>query len=766
MAIEDTYRQMLIEDFIKQQLEQGVVVSAQDVLDQITILLADRDLSVPQFVVGDFLINRLEESSANKNNNTFLAMRQDLRVLYKNMIELTKLSIESLERWNLESSELEKKLIDLEDRIQNLLILTQDTEGYHSIIVDNLSDTSKVDKEHTTCEVDISTQSAEIKPTAETFQRVFLNSLDPAVDVSFKVRTTVNFLSRNDEVGSTIASPFKQESESWWTNIAMKASGPVTCELNVRLVRTGTVKVNRIVMELHDSSEASPVTITPLWSTDNVTFSQIPSNTFVLEARSNAMFTFPDIEAQWFKFIITKKGPDQSSGTDNFNYQFGFKNIKFYQQGFTADTAQYFVSAPLFVTSAEGEAVQFEKVTLETCERIETGTEVNYYMTFSNDPDVPLLPGSGIQDAALWFPISPVNRTIRPYPTVLDVGDINEIDIGDTEGELVDDEIVKVSYDGRADPLTDPEFINPAKTFNLLSEDIGSGAVVTDSVDASELRYNFVNKNDRILNYQIKTTNYTGSGSGQGLDVNEASLAIFRNVGMKGFDPSDTNAKVRDIQRGWGFTDPYYTCVVEIQNPDGMEIDVGDQPIIIDDVPYTNKVSSLVLTGRTATSTGIHRIKVHKANWKEVEPNSDTLLDLQDEDILYPFNHKLLIEGYDYDDAYPETEEKIYTGVDLFAEFQMRRVSPFDLFYNIPSNEYSVYAMDIDAPSTHDPDNDPTKVFLVKVDDANPDFQNERFVIRFKQINLLQRYLRLRADLITSNGQITPALQSYKIKLG
>jgi hypothetical protein len=70
------------------------------------------------------------------------------------------------------------------------------------------------------------------------------------------------------------------------------------------------------------------------------------------------------------------------------------------------------------------------------------------------------------------------------------------------------------------------------------------------------------------------------------------------------------------------------------------------------------------------------------------------------------------------------------------------------------------------VPSSHTGGNSPTRVFLLKIDDTNPDFQNERFMIRFKEVNLLQKYLRLRADLSTSNEQISPTLFSYKIKLG
>ena len=126
----------------------------------------------------------------------------------------------------------------------------------------------------------------------------------------------------------------------------------------------------------------------------------------------------------------------------------------------------------------------------------------------------------------------------------------------------------------------------------------------------------------------------------------------------------------------------------------------------------------------------------------------------------------MLIEGYDYGTTYPTNSPKIYTGVDIFAENIMTQVSIFDIINNIQADNYGAFAFDQDAPDSHTGGNSPTKVFVLKIDETNPDFQNERFMIRFTLVNQRQKYLRLRADFTTEDTQITPALHSYKIKLG
>jgi hypothetical protein len=746
MSIENTYREIITEDFVKEQLQQGIPVSATDLESELEDLIETQDLTVPQFVAEDRHVIRRTSSSASAFNLTFEEIRTDLRVLYREMLRLTQVSINAYERWDMETSAIEKKLIDLEDRIENLLLLTQDTEGYHSFVVDNFTDTSLTDLDLSDIELDLRVSQVALQPSGDVSTRIFLEELDLTKDLSFKVRTTTNFIARIDGQTDDLRNVFSQTSSAWWTNIEMKKVEPVTCELTVRLDPDTPVAISKIIMILHESSQSGQMTITPLYSVDNINFSQLPTNTFSQKVRSTAVFSFTEVEAQWVKFILTKVGPDPASGEDRFSYQFGFKEIFFYQEGFEANVAQSLISRPLFVQDNDGNTLPFEKLTLEVCEREETNTSIRYYVTTSDDPDVP------VDSNTVWVPISPVDREDPLFPVILDVGETTESVFGDTEGETVDSEVVQISYDGLA---TSSDFVSPAEDFQLLSDD-GGGGIDDDPVTATERRYTFINSNDRLLSYQIKDD----------VDIDLTSLQVFRNVGFQGLDPTDVTSDVRQIQRGWRFVDPWYSCVVEIENSDGMTIDVGDQAIIIDGVRYTGQVENTVLTGKTTTTTGLHTVSVHKNNWKHVTPDLDTLAALQAADPIYPYNHKLLVEGYSYGSSYPDTSEQLYLGVDMFAEVLMTRVSVFDILNNLLADNYDLFALDIDAPDSHTGGNDPTTVFLMKVDESNPDSQNERFVIRFNLINQLRNYLRVRADLVTTDEKTTPALHSYKVKLG
>lgn len=738
MSIDKTYNELLIEDFLKKKIEAGEFSTIIKLRHELLSYFESLDLSIPQFNAENHKVQYQEESSANKLNNTFKTIHTDLRVLYKEMQNLGDTATITYERYRLEAEALERRLENLENRIENLLLLAQDTDGYHSFFIDNFSDNYWVDQDNTTANVDSATQIVSIKPANSTPTRIYLEDLI-STDVSFKIRSTIDFINRTDATNSELTYPFKQAHQAWSTTLNTKSSRPMTCELWIKLANE-PIDLNSIYIELNDSCRSSLLNITPLYSIDNYTFTQLPTVGYTQDIRSSCLFSFDKIKAKYIKFLLTKNGPDPGLSTDDKSYQFGFKEISFYNEGFTRNSSQVMVSRPIYIKdSLTNEPVEFSKIVLEACERVEAGTSINYFVAVSNDVEFPTT-------NITWHPISPVSHAMPNYPTILDLGDISDYEVSPS-----------IAYD----LMAENDFINPSASFHLLSYDVG---LIDDIVDSTTTRYMFTNSDERILNYQLKDSSYSGSGIGGKLNIDENSIIIFRNVGERGLQAEEETSQVRSVHRGWGFKDPYYTCIIEIKNPIGISIDFGDQGIIIDEKFYTGVVDATVLSGKESDSKGLHLIKIHKDNWLAVPSNLNSLDALKTEDLLYPYNHKLLIEGYSYGPSYQSNEEQIYKGVDLFAEFLMKKISIFDLIGSVAAGSFKYFALDKDANNTHVNGNKPTQVFVIKVDEDNPDFQNEKFVLRFKQVNQKFKYLRFKAELSTQKNSITPILDSYKIK--
>jgi hypothetical protein len=742
--ISDVYRQLLIDKLVKSKFEYKEDSSAEEVAAHINNELENSDLSVPQFRADRFSVVRKENSSAGKFNLTFDTLRQDLDVLYKSLFNITEVSINSVERWKTESYSIEKRLQVLEDRIDNLLLLAQDTEGYNSFIVDNFDDFRYVDTANTTVQVDTAASQAYIKSSNSSLSRIFLNHLTED-SIRFKVRSNGTIVEDSNNPRSNI---FNQNTNDFWLGTVTTAKEEsVVCDLIIKLGNS-PIPLTSIYLYLHDPVQCGPLSITPLYSIDDYSYFQLPTKTFTQEMKTTGVFNFSTIKAKYLKFVLVKSGSD-SKDDNGFHYRFGFNEIALYNESFDTSVTQQLITTSLSVVDSDSNPVGFSHLALEACERIETNTDIKYFLTASHDSDVP------ITTETKWFEIASSNRYVASVPQVLDIGDLEEREYGI-------DEDVLVSYEAQA---ASSDYVNPAQSFHLLS-DTGSDAITDEMVVADDIRYIFNSDSEAILNYQIKDSDYIGSGTGTSVDIDEDSLVVFRNVGEKGLDEEASASYVRSIMRGWRFEDPYYITVVEITNPYGLSIDVGSGFIIIDGARYTGKVDSSILYGKTESTDGIHEVKIYRDYWKIITPGVNTLTELKNLDSLYPYNQKLLIEGYSYGSDYPSDQEYLYIGVDLFAAYKMKKLNIFDFAKNISNKDYQYYALDRDAPDAHTDGNEATRVFVVKIDHNNADLQFEHFVIRFNQINQRFEYFKLRADFTTSNAGVTPSLDGWKLRLG
>jgi hypothetical protein len=753
MSINDIYTSYLYNQYVLSKIKTDTSPTFTEIEQFYRNSIEGLDLSVPQFNSDTYAVSENENSSATKINNTHVAIKQDLTVLYKAFAALMQTTVEDFERWRYEIRSLEKRLIDLEGRIENLLLLAQDTEGYHSFFFDNFSDLYNVDLNNTDVAVDIASQLIYLSPTLSSLQTTTWVPLDiEEDDISFNVRTTINYISRQSppgEVHTKLEIFDNDDNTSWITNVFMRTDKPVTCELIVKLGEDA-IDISSIYVGLHQSNFSGPISITPLYSIDGYNYTQLPTAAYTLESKTNVTFNFTTISTKYLKFILVKEKPDDIRdlvGDTAYLYEFGFNEIELYKEAFTIGESKSFISSPISILDKNGDVREFSKVSLEVCESVPEDTEIRYFVAASNSS------AFAIDANTKWYPIASLEKTDSIHPRIVNLGDLSETNIGDTE-------TVTISYNGTA---SNSNYKNPAQNFQLLSLDT-DGSILDESIAATAIRYVFSNKNERILNYQIKDSDYTGSGTGTAITMDEDNLSVFRNIGEKGLTAADS---IRGVQRGWRFEDPHYITIVEITNPLGMSIDFGNEEVIIDGTSYTNEVD---LSGKTSTSNGLHEIKIHKTNWKHVTPELITLAGasgLVAADPLYPYNHKLLVEGYNYGDAWQFSDERIYTGVDLFFERRMRKISLFDFVNDLgESNKYQYFALDRDVGTSHTGGNSSTRIIVVKVDETTTDFINEQFALRFNLINQRYSYLRFRADFLTNTTDDSPVLDSYKIKFG
>lgn len=722
--IYDTYAAILTEQIIRDLLTSGTPPSTSAITEAFEDFVADNDISQPLFIANNHRVEFKENASAAKYNLTNFEIRRDLKVLYRHLLNVSEMSITQFDRWRTEASVLEKRLNALNERITSLLLISEDTAGYFNFFQDNFNDNSKVDLVNTTAYVNVAKNIVSLGTTSIGSTRIDLSTLNDR-DVEFSVLTRKNYTSHVSSQGSQTRYAISDANNYWQEKVYMKSPGPVTTELKIKMLSVKSI--SRIDLDLHMSNQTSSVQITPMYSVDNYNWSQLPITGFTRSVIDKATFQFPVIEAQYVKFLMTKAGYDQVHN-ELYAYEFGVDDISFYDEGFAADTDGVLISQPLSILDTDGNPQQFGKITLEVCEDVPDNTTINYYVNVATNAAVPL---TG------FTAIDPINRAGSVNPTVLDFGDIDFVTISG----------ISISYDPAA---TGVAFVNPAKSFRYIESISGSTPVesTASTTTVSGTRYSFLNSNDRILNVQMNTD----------IDFVQNSLEVWRNVNTVG-----SIVKVRGYSNGWGFEEPYYKTTVLVDNVNGHAVDFGGKAAVIDGEPKVGKVT---------LAKGRHTLWIHKDNWKLVDDTVVTdLTTLKTADPLYPYNHRYLVEGFKYPTVYPTTEEKIYRGFDLVAEHFMKAVSIFDIIHNVPKTDYSRFALDLDTGDSHrtldtgEMATSPSTVFTLKIDERLADFINEKFVIRFKSVNALFTHLRFKAVLSTKDANITPFLDSYRIRL-
>ncbi len=738
----DIYSQLIIEKIIKDHLEKGEVPTIEEIEDEFNAIAATQDLNTSNFTSDEWKVTRKEESSATKYNNTTEEIRSDLIVLYRSLLGNSSRSVELFDRWSRKAESIENRLKDLESRISRLLEISSNTEGYFNSVGDKFISTELVDLDKSTgiflnLKQNIVTIDKDNSSKSDKVDRLNLNSIKPS-QVRFSPITKTNVVSITNVEGTEPYQAFLDSSLYWKNHIHTNAKlNSVLTELVLSLEEVKSI--TKIDIYLHSSQSNSSTTITPLVSSDGINFSRVPAINTVTTVVDKATFIFPSTEFQYLKLIFQKSSYDFQEN-NLFVYEFGAKEISLFEESFSSsvNTVATLISQPLSITKPDDNKELFNKLSLTVCEARTSETPINYYIAVGKDlNNIPnWLTTDGFStditvDDRVWYPITPVGRDESVHPKVLDLVSLST--------ETVED--ISLSYNSTGTT----GFVSPAESFNLLS--VVDGNITSSAKTATAQRYYFNQPSLKILDLQLETE----------ATIDLKSIRLWRNVGEQGLTPGDITKLVRGVQAGWEFTAPYYSTFIEIEGHAGISIDVGNNPIFIDGNSYTR------LIGPDILSPGIHEVKVHQNYWNEVDPGAETISELKSIDILYPYNQKLLIEGYLYSTDF--TEEKIYQGVDRFAGILTTQVSAFDILNNISQSDYTKFAIDNDIPETSNV-SESSRVILVNSNNEIADFLNESFVLQFHLTDQLFSYLALKAELSTTNSELTPILDEYRIKLG
>lgn len=280
---------------------------------------------------------------------------------------------------------------------------------------------------------------------------------------------------------------------------------------------------------------------------------------------------------------------------------------------------------------------------------------------------------------------------------------------------------VRVDCSDERPPGTDIiYYISTANDPNLLKritpgEEFSLNTVLSARADQANVKSRFDNSH-ALINIELEDT------------FIQESVRFFRNTFQRA-------VVIDGIQAGWKYENSYYSCIFEVEEE--TEINLGINFAFINGAKRN---------GINILEPGFYEFRTHEVNWKQAES--------EDNDPLFPHNHKLIIEGLPGSVVYP--------GMDFQAAEELKLVAAFDLIKNIPDSDTRFFAIRERNP-------------LIKIDrppvltSTVEGWRLEQHAIRYKyksdDVSQVTS-ITLVAKLSSTNERFTPVLKGYVVIAG
>lgn len=202
------------------------------------------------------------------------------------------------------------------------------------------------------------------------------------------------------------------------------------------------------------------------------------------------------------------------------------------------------------------------------------------------------------------------------------------------------------------------------------------------------------------------------------------------------------------VQSGW-FKDEvslqYKTCLW-IGDLEGKVVDFG---------PTTARINGRPVSGETFIARGYHQFETNQKNWFNVPTGIKSSQQLEENDPCFPYNHKLIIEGYKYPSDF--NGEKTYTGhgIQNFGSL-LDYVTP-ERFNNAEfDGDLTIYTIE---------EYNGNLFFKVKINSTDASWVDELVIVDYMMRNNKENTLYVKAILSTENAAITPNINKFQVRV-
>ena len=202
------------------------------------------------------------------------------------------------------------------------------------------------------------------------------------------------------------------------------------------------------------------------------------------------------------------------------------------------------------------------------------------------------------------------------------------------------------------------------------------------------------------------------------------------------------------VQTGW-FRDESSLQVrttLYIDSFEGTNLNLGSTSAFI---------NGKLVTGEILLPRGYHTFSTTFNNWYDVPVGLDDVAVLKENDPAYPFNHKLLIEGYPYAPSFQG--ERVYNGLgsENFGEL-LKYVTPERFANKEFDKDLSIYTVE---------EYNGNLFFKVKIDPSDASWKDEKISVNYMLRQSETNKIYVKALLKTRDTSITPNINKFQVRV-
>ena len=284
------------------------------------------------------------------------------------------------------------------------------------------------------------------------------------------------------------------------------------------------------------------------------------------------------------------------------------------------------------------------------------------------------------------------------------------------------------SYTGDSFSVVQFNSTNPAQSINLIDESKSQNAVIVEPTGTVDVEY----AKEGLLNLYVSDE--------------WSDKFVLRNTYVERNLPQGS-LELYGVKSGWFYDEgsQQYKTTIEITSIEGRMIDLGVSSAYID---------GRLVSGQVNLPKGYHRFSTPESNWYQVPTGIDNADDLREQDPLYPFNHKLIVEGYDYSSDF--SGEKVYNGVERYFGSLLEYVTPEKFNNSEFNNDLNIYTIEDYYGNLY---------FKIKIDPSDSSWQNEqvyvKYMLRLDEVNTLY----VKAILKSNDSTLSPHILSFQARV-